>query len=358
MVLDAQWFLGDTEERNVNNKLSQIVADLFSQPKAGEDWNIRIQRFRDEIKKIAEREEALFGKFLGILESFREIIPDEKQRYHAAIQALATTAKMSKDALVNAIGDQLAELESIQKSMAPVIPGQRNGLTGWDARAKAIQSEITQLRDKIAQLENEEKGIVTYITAKQQELEYVEKSMEQIFSAISSDMTAVKNKVLEYTAENIVAQPAVQATSETPSHPAPQLLPQEAAPVPAEGKEPAQQAIEIPEPPAPLDPNLQKPCPMCGGVMNFQQIDGLWMCYTCANEEPGKDSLPDKSQVRSSAAEPAGSPASNEYTPPRKRSLPANPTKKKACPVCRMNLLWYPDDKTWRCHSCGYERKI
>src|SRR5512143_651462 len=344
-----------------------------------------MQRVRDEIKKLAEREQTTFGQFLGILESFRTIIPDEKQRYQAAIQALSATVKLSKDGLLNAIGDQLTELASMEKSIMPSIPGQRNQLAGWDTRAEGIRSEISQLRDRIAQLENEEKGIVTYLTARQQELDYVEKSMQQVFATVGSDIIGVKDKILEYTAEAAAAQPPAQAVPEASAQPEPQMPEQPAAEAPPEPKEAAEQAIEIAEPPA-LDPNFQKQCPRCGGVMNFHAIGDGWVCYACAYEESGKgrvesdsdraasyerrvpsdkEHAPDKAQSSPPPIWPGDSQATSTELPHRKKpsedqqsnksSSAKEWTQKKTCPVCRITMLWYPEDRAWRCRSCSYE---
>jgi ribosomal protein L37AE/L43A len=374
---------GDAMDQNMNDKITQIAADLFSPPKPGEDWGVRMQRFRDEIKKLAERGQTTFGQFLGILESFRTIIPEEKQRYQAAIQALSATLKLSKDGLLNAVGDQLSELASMEKSIMPAIPGQRNQLAGWDARAQGIQSEMDQLRDRIAQLETEEKGIVTYIAARQQELDYVEKSMQQTFVAVGADILSVKDKILEYTAEAAAA--SAPAAPEASAQPAPQPPEQPAAPAPPEPEEAAGPTIEIAEPPA-LDPNFQKPCPRCGGVMNFHAIGDGWVCYACAYEESGKGHVksnddyvaseegctpsnighvPDKTPESPAPIWPGESQISNDDQSRRKKpSEDQTPTKsasakaltqKKTCPVCRITMLWFPENRVWRCRSCSYE---
>ena len=113
------------EEKNMNEILSQIVADLFVKSKGGEELSSEIHRLRDEIKKVIESEDAIFGKFRGLLESFREIIPEEKQRYNAAIKALSTTSKLSRQEIVKAVNNQLEELKILEKGLMPALPGAR-----------------------------------------------------------------------------------------------------------------------------------------------------------------------------------------------------------------------------------------
>ncbi len=105
------------EEKNRNEILSRIAADLFVKTKGGEELSSKIHRLRDEIKKIIESEDTIFGKFHGLVESFREIIPDEKQRYNAAIKALSTTSKVSRQDIAKAVNNQLEELKILEKGL-------------------------------------------------------------------------------------------------------------------------------------------------------------------------------------------------------------------------------------------------
>jgi hypothetical protein len=79
------------DEKNRIEILSRLVADLSVKSTSGNDLTSKINRLRGEIKKVIDHEDTIFGKFRGLVESFREIIPDEKQRYHAAIKAMSAT---------------------------------------------------------------------------------------------------------------------------------------------------------------------------------------------------------------------------------------------------------------------------
>ena len=59
------------EEKNRNEILSRIVADLFVKSKGGEELSSKIRRLRDEIKKVIESEDTIFGKFRELVASFR-----------------------------------------------------------------------------------------------------------------------------------------------------------------------------------------------------------------------------------------------------------------------------------------------
>lgn len=73
-------------------------------------------------KKVIEGENTIFGKFRELVESFEEIIPEENQRYHAAIKALSTTSKLSRQEIVKAVNIQLEELKPLEKSLMSALP--------------------------------------------------------------------------------------------------------------------------------------------------------------------------------------------------------------------------------------------
>ena len=170
------------------------------------------RRLRDEIRKVIGSEDTVFGKLRGLLESFREIIPDEKQRYLAALKALSTTSKLGPQEIVKAVNSQLEELKVLEKGLMPTIPGRRDELKAMEARSVELKGEIARLRERIAELESEEKTVLSGIAAREKELELAEKTMKDLFADIGAEITSVKKKVEELTDEA----------------PAPQAIPQSA----------------------------------------------------------------------------------------------------------------------------------
>jgi len=355
----------------MNENLSRIVADLFANAKGGEELTSKIQRLRGEIKKVIEREDAIFGKFLGLVESFREIMPEEKLRYNTAIKALSTTSKISPQEIVKAVNKQLEELKILEKGLMPALPAWRDELKAMEARSQAIRDEIAKAREKIAQIESEEKGVLSGMAAREQEMKLVEKAVGELFTDIGAEITAITKKVAEFTAERAAPLPV------------PQPVPQRDAPksdVPVEEEEDTEQESEIEEPPAQEDTEFQKKCPMCGGRMDFYGQEKLWQCYSCAYEESAKDdvqgerkeareqtNVPKPAPASGPGSEPSrlravhmGFPSSGEDQP-KKGSSPfmSQPSsKKKTCPVCRKKMDWFPMEKAWRCSFCDYERSI
>lgn len=326
----------------MNRNLSEIVADLFAKPTGGEDPSSRTQRLRDEIKTVIGSEDTIFGKLRGFLESFREVIPDEKQRYHAAFKALSTTTKLGPQEIVKAVNSQLEELKILEKGLMPALPGLRDELKAMESRSQQLKGEIAQLRERITLLESEEKAVLAGMAAREKERELAEKTMKDLFADIGAEITAVKKKVEEYTAESPAAQPSPSAGQPTPpaEQPGPKKEPQK-------NDVPSEQKVEIHAVPPPQDTKFERKCPMCGGRFNLLELENKWQCYTCAYEESTKAEVQSISEEKSESMNAPKPPAGDRPS-----------TRKKTCPVCRKTMFWFPNDNAWRCPSCHYERRI
>jgi hypothetical protein len=350
------------EKKNTNENLSRIAADLFMKAKGGEELPSKIHRLRDEINKVIESEDTLFGKLRKLVASFEEIIPEEKQRYNAAVKALSTTSKLNRQEIIKAVNNQIEELKILEKGLMAAYPGWRDELKVMESKSREMRDEISKLRERIGRLESEEKGIHNEIALREKEMELVEKAVGELFIDFGSEITSFKKRIEEFTAESAASQPI------PPSH------------ISSEEKAGGEQKNEIHESSAPQDTELQKKCPMCGGRMNFYSNDEKWMCYSCAYEELTKNEVKGKSEEKSEYAnapkpklvpEPIFDPtppiavsltslSSKENQSKKGSSLSNNQpsSKKKDCPACHKKMSWYPKEKAWRCSFCEYERRI
>ncbi len=356
------------EKKNRSEILYRMAADLFVKSKRGEEVLSRIDRLRDGIKKVIESENTIFGKFRELMESFEGIIPEEKQRYNAALKALSTTSKLSRQEIVKAVNSQLEELKTLEKGIMPALASWRDEFKEMKTKSLEIRDEISKLREKIGRLESEEKGIINDMVAREKEMEPVEEAVEELFTAMGAEITGIKNKIEEFTSEGAASQPIPPRVSIKSN-------------IPGEEKRGGEQKGEIRASSAPQDTEFEKKCPMCGGRMSFLTRDEMWLCYTCAYEESEKDEVGGKNEEPSdhpdapksiSASKPVldSSPplaapsaplSSNEIQKSKKGSSPSHiePSgRKKTCPACRDKMDWYQTEKAWRCSFCGYSRSL
>lgn len=282
-------------EHSMNNTISRIVSDLLAKSVEGKDASSDVRQLGDELQKIVQRDDTLYGKFRGILDSFRTIIPDEQQRYLAALQALSTTAKLSRQEVMKAISSQQEELSRTEQGLTPYFAAWRDTIKAMEARQQAIQSELVQLRERIAQLENEDRTIISLKVSRELSLGQAEKTIRDIFANIGAEMAAVNKTMGELPAEASAGQPAQSAAQPGPPVAQPPVQPVSPPAPPAvqaasvTNAAPVEKKAETPAASAPVDTKFQKKCPMCGGQFNLLELQKLWQCFTCGYEEPAKN---------------------------------------------------------------------
>ena len=357
------------EKKTRSEILSRMAADLFVKSEEGQELSFKIDRLRNGIKKVIEGDNPVFGKFRELVESFDGIIPDEKQRYNAAIKALSTTSKLSRPEIVKAVNNQLDQLKTLEKGLMPALPGWRDEFKLLKGKSLAIRDEISRLREKLGQLESEEKGIVNDMVAREKEAELVENAVTELFTEIEAEITYIKKKVEEFSSESPAPQPI------------PPRAPLHKSDLPGEEKGDGKQKNEIFDSSAPQDTQWEKKCPMCGGRMSIHVKDEIWLCYTCAYEESTTDGSRGKSEEKGEhpnapestpasmpvfdpsplPAVPLSSRSSSETQKSKKGPSPSNnppSAKKKACPACREKMDWDQSENGWRCSFCGYSRSV
>lgn len=355
----------------MNKNLSRLAADLYKRSKGGEELSSKIDRLRDEINKVMEGEDTIFGKFRELVESFQEIIPEEKQRFNAAIKALSTTSKLSRQEIVKAVNNQLEELKILEKGLMPALPGWRDELRSMEVKAQEMRSEVSKLRERITLLEIEEKVLVNGMASREKEMELVQKAMKDLFAEIGAEIADIKQRVEEVTAESRPAQPAPKSAPLTSDD----FLEEKAG---GGQKDQGSKASET------QDTEWQKKCPMCGGRIHLHIYENMWQCYSCAYEESAQDKVEGKieeigeskeksDQMNSMKTVPGADSLfdpllaqdeplqSDDIQKSKKKSAIANiqsSIKKKTCPNCRKKMQWFEEEKTWRCPFCEYERSI
>ena len=333
----------------MSKDLSQIVSELFADPSEGKELSSQIQRLGDEIRKVMHSDETSFGKFHGLLASFKEVIPDETQRYQAALKALSTTSKLDTKEIMRSLKGQLNELKVVEKGLLPSLSGWSDGLKDMEARAQQLKDEIAEMRDKLTKLEKEQRTVQSGIDSREKDLKNAERTIKELFAGISAEIISVNRKIGELTGEPVEEEQAEEKAS-------------------AKGKgsgkkkKGEEKSVEITIETAPMDPKYQRKCPMCGGSFNLHELENLWQCYTCGHEEPAAG-VPPSSTGPASEPQPAAEPA-EERPEPFVGSLAdmvnesREPVQKKRCPGCGKTMFYYPGEKAWRCNSCGYERRI
>lgn len=281
-----------------------VIFDLLA--KAKEEKGLDSAGLHDEIKKELEAENKTFGTFLGLVESLQDIIPKEKQRFNAAIKALAKTSGLSRQNILESADNQLEGLGNVEKKVFSALAGFGDELRDMDSRLKKTKDELSELRKKIADLEKEEQEILGSMASWEKGCKVVEQSVRKVFTDIGAEITGVRNKIEQFAAEEVPQQPipppesAESTKRDKPGETAgtqkkieqsaaEEVPPQPATPpVSVENAEriDAGEDIILEFPSKPGDSKWVKKCSLCGGTMDFYTTEAMWKCYNCGNEEP------------------------------------------------------------------------
>jgi hypothetical protein len=237
-------------EKDKKNPLILIAAELMSRSKDGNKASFNTRRLREEIVKEIEGPDEIFRKFRELLNSFREIIPDEEKRYQAAVKALACASGLSQKDIQKAGDNQLAELKRLEKGFLSALPGRRDEIKTMETKAREIRNEIEQLSEKIAQLEEEEQVLLKGKSSREEEKKLAEKTIGSILTGIAGEITSILKKVEE------MSPPASADSLESPAH-----------------KPESKQS------------NPSRNCPMCGRGVEWYSEEKKWKCFSCAYEE-------------------------------------------------------------------------
>lgn len=372
-------------EKDRKALLSQIAADLLAGSKeSGEPLNI--YRFRGEIEKALGTTEEVFWKFRGIVESFRDILPDEKQRFEAAIKAMGATAGLGQEDVLKAADNQLDEIKVLEQELISALGSRRDELKAMEARTREVRKEISRLREVINRLEREEQDLLGGISAREEEAKLAEKGLKDLFKEIGEEITGIKHKIVGFAAEKVAPRPIVIKSNkhEEETKGGKQAGKVTEPPAIETKNKPEEESSILETPPPPARKKGERECPMCGGGMSYFLKEKKWQCYSCAHEDTQQGDFQDKSEPASPPepapkASPESVPASetpatrpativeydNSHFSPssdvvHSGSVHVHPQrssgKKKLCPVCKKKMDWYEDGKTWHCPYCKYER--
>ncbi len=266
-----------------------LLSDLLARAKEREGLDLVL--LRDEIRKKIEAGDKTLEKFLELVESFREVLPKEKQRYNVAIRALYTTSRISRQGILESTDNQLEELRKREEEALSALTGFRDELNDMDSRLRETKSELAKLREKIADLEKEEQEILGVMAARERERKVVEEAVRKVFTDIAAEISGIKKKIEEFTGEKVSPQPiAPPDFIESDKHEKEEGGAEEAGKI---GETPAgaEEEVIIEATYGTQETEWLKKCPMCGGQINFLVNEAKWMCYSCGHEEVARDEI-------------------------------------------------------------------
>jgi hypothetical protein len=211
-----------------------------------------------------------FQRFLGLIDAFADVIPEEHKRYAAAIKALAPTTGLAVKEVLDAAERQLSELEGQREGFSEVLSRWREDLHLHASKSREIRSRIAALEKEIRELEAMEKGSLAQLVTGEKEVARAEARLDSLADKLQTDIETARQKILD----TVAAESAPTAKAQAPR----------------EKKEPAGKAPEPPEAEEEgggedvKESDNRKICSDCKCPMDWHEIDKKWKCFVCANE--------------------------------------------------------------------------
>jgi DNA repair exonuclease SbcCD ATPase subunit len=243
-------------------------------------------KLQEELRDEIEREGEGLKKFLDLVASFTDIIPEEGKRYHAAMKALSHAADLTSQHVVEAANRQIAALKKQRDGFARSVADRRTELKALSRKSQDIKSQIANLQNRIRRMEEEERELMESVAAGERELESAEDAFANIVENLEYEIADTRKKVMAYLL-NEVPEAEDTAIPEIP------VGSEQAVPSIRGAEEPDRGDVTIKLTPpetqesGPGSDAKQKSCPVCNNRMEWYGVKKMWKCFVCAHEEAG-----------------------------------------------------------------------
>lgn len=253
--------MAGAKNKDTGDAVSRLADSLLGEASRlrGGDRPRAGSRLREELSKEIEGEGEALGKFLGLVASFAEIIPEEDKRFGAAVKALAQTSGLHPEDIMRAADSRLAKLKKLEEGLSEAAESWREDLGALEARAEEIKGLISKLREQVLGLEEEEKEILDRIASSDDELDSAKEAIEKAAGDLAEEINGIKDKLAKY---------------------GPEEAPARAKPAQGDG------ARKIKRPSSKGQAG-GRTCPNCRGRMDWYEVEKTWKCFVCAHEESG-----------------------------------------------------------------------
>lgn len=136
-----------------------------------------------------------FTQFCALALSFTDIIPEESGRYRAAMKALEKTGNITRKDILRAANDQLRALGSQREIFAGAVGRKREELKALGGGVESIRTQIAQLQQSIARLQEEEQGLLRNVSVEEGKIKAAEEGFSSILAAMEAEIKVSQEKI-------------------------------------------------------------------------------------------------------------------------------------------------------------------
>lgn len=193
-------FIFEKEENNpVPQKQDQPAKVIGIQPAASTiSADILIDpQFYEQLKAAVALKGKSYESFTDML-TVLAMIPDEKQRYEAAIGALGKTSGTSKEELIHALEAKVEALKAEGEEFSALLDDKHAAIQGFTSQAQEIDNKIKKLDEERKRLLEEKNGIISNQEELQKKASKAELDFGNAIKKVQEEIQSAKTKIIDF----------------------------------------------------------------------------------------------------------------------------------------------------------------
>jgi len=188
-MVDAELVDVEFSEEGKQESLENITEELEKF-----DWSALLRDIRTNV----EQEGSTITKFMNLVESLEDVIPDESKRYSAAYKALLATSDKNRDDILADTTRQLNALKTQKTVFTKTVTTWRKRIQSVSERTKDIRRDINVLQEKLRALEKQERKILDLTGDKERQIRSAEVKFGDFIREIEQDINDFSKRIVQH----------------------------------------------------------------------------------------------------------------------------------------------------------------
>ena len=234
-----------------------------------------LNKLLKETRSVLAKAGPEFTKFLEMVASFGDEIPDEYKRYRAATKALKAASSVSPSDINNAADLQIAKLREQAKSFGANLQGRKAELNEITMHSDELDSRLSELKQQLAALEGDKARAQEKFASKDREIKGFEDNFKKVAQKIEQHIRGVKDKLKRYLSEDY--KPELSGSMQM------SLTPEDEESSPYTGGDDG--SIKPLAGAKKPTSNKERLCAVCNGKLDYYAMNKMWKCFVCGHEE-------------------------------------------------------------------------
>lgn len=211
--------------------------------------NADVEAVAREIRRsLASGDDAL-AQFLGLLESLRDVVPDDDKCHEAALTALERTSGHKEADVLRAVRGHRDALDRLRNLFEMTVSERGDEMRVLERKAREIQDQVDKLEAQLRTLMQEEQTIRTALSSREASAESAGERFEAALMSVQAEIEELRSRM----GDTATAEESVPQDDLSPDFSA--------------------------EPES--EPREKKQCPSCKQDMEWLAGEKSWQCPSC-----------------------------------------------------------------------------